>query len=177
MTFLELCRKRQSERAYDPSRPVPREALERCLEAARLAPSACNSQPWEFVAAASPELRTKLAATFSGTYFINAFVRDAGAIVAVVRRKPRLITFIGGLWRGTYFPWIDLGIAGEHFVLQAADEGLGTCWIGWFNEGVVKRLLGLGRFDKIEYLIAVGWPVAATREKKRKPLHEISRIL
>ena len=177
MTFLELCRKRQSDRAYDPSRPVPREALERCLEAARLAPSACNSQPWEFVAAASPELRARLAATFSGAYRMNAFVRDAGALVAIVRRKPRLVTFIGGMLRGTYFPWTDLGIAGEHFVLQATDEGLGTCWIGWFNDRAVKRLLGLGRFDKIECLIAVGWPVAATREKNRKPLHEISRIL
>ena len=177
MTFLELCQKRQSDRAYDPSRPVPRAALERCVEAARLAPSACNSQPWEFIVVTDPEVRGKLAATFAGPYKMNAFAKDAGALVAVVRRKPRLAAFIGGLWRGTYFPWIDLGIAGEHFVLQAAEEGLGSCWLGWFNERAVKRLLGVGWGRKVEYLISVGWPAAETREKKRQPLCEMSRFV
>ena len=177
MTFLELCRKRQSDRAYDPSQPVPREALERCVEAARLAPSACNSQPWEFIVVTDPDVCGKLKATFSGPYKMNAFAKDAGALVAVVRRKPRLAAFIGGLWRGTYFPWIDLGIAGEHFVLQAAEEGLGSCWLGWFNERAVKRLLGLGRGHKVEYLLSIGWPAAETREKKRKPLCEMSRFV
>jgi nitroreductase len=177
MSFLDLCRKRQSDRGYDPSRPVPREALERCLEAARLAPSACNSQPWEFIVVDSPELRGKLAATFAGPWRMNGFAKDAGAIVAIVRRRPRLSALIGGFWRGTDFVVGDLGIAGEHFVLQATEEGFGSCWIGWFNESACKRLLGLGWTDKIECLLTIGWPAGETREKKRKALHEMSRFI
>lgn len=178
MTFLELCQKRQSDRAYDPGRPIPREMLERCLEAARLAPSACNSQPWHFVVAASPEIRAKLAETFAGPYRMNAFAKDAGAIVAIVRRRPRLAALIGGLWRAADFVANDLGSAGEHFILQATEEGLGTCWIGWFHERKIKQILGLSWTDKVENLISVGWAAnPVTREKKRKSLCEMSRFV
>jgi len=134
MNFLELVQKRQSTRTYL-SRPVDREKIDRCIDAARLAPSACNSQPWSFVIVDDPEKKQELAENaFSGIY----------SIVSAAK--------------------------------QAAEEGLGTCWIGWFNEKKVKKTLGLPRTAHVDVLITMGYPAdPAVREKNRKTLEEIRR--
>ncbi len=176
MTFLELVRQRQSVRQYRPD-PVPREAIERCLEAARLAPSACNSQPWSFIVVDAPDLRYRVAdAAFGGLYKMCAFARQAPVLVVVQRERSRTAAALGGLWRGVQYNLLDVGIACEHFVLQAAEEGLGTCWLGWFNAKAVRSVLALPRSTQIDVLISVGYPAEPTvRDKVRKPLEEIRR--
>jgi nitroreductase len=174
MSFLELAAKRESTRHYAPT-PVPREALERCLEAARLAPSACNSQPWHFVVVDSEPLRGRLAReAFSGLYSMNRFAEEAPALIVVVTDRSTYIARLGGQFRGMQYSLVDIGIAGEHLALQAAEEGLGTCWLGWFNEKAVKRTLGLPRGARVDILISLGYPAEpGVRGKQRKTLDEI----
>jgi len=94
----------------------------------------------------------------------------------VVSEKSKFLARIGGMFRGTKYYLIDIGIAGEHFVLQAEDLGLGTCWIGWFNESAVKSLLNVPKNRKIDVLIALGYydkeKVKSTHD--REPLDKIA---
>lgn len=179
MSFLELVNRRRSVRRYEPNRRIPRETLDRCLEAARLAPSACNSQPWSFVVVDDPEKMRALAEAACGhaPYAMNQFARDASALVAVVTEKMKLAARLGAQFRGVQYSLVDLGIACEHLVLQAAEDGLGSCWIGWFNEREVKNRLGLPRGKKVDLLICLGYAADFPREKVRKPLAEIRRYV
>lgn len=178
MRFLELVQKRRSTRKYLP-KPVPREAIDRCIETARLAPSACNSQPWSFIIADKDDLRDDLAsAAFSGPYSMNSFAKEAPVLIAVVTERSGYIARLGGYFKGVQYSLIDIGIACEHLVLQAEEEGLGTCWLGWFNEKAVKKVLGLPDEKKIDIIISMGYPEEnVTREKPRKTLDEIRKYL
>ncbi len=176
MNFLDLVRRRQSTRRYSP-RPVPPEVVERCLEAARLAPSACNSQPWTFLVVTEEPLRSRLAdAAYSGLYSMNAFAKKAPVQIVVVTERSKYTARLGGQFRGVQYSLVDIGIACEHLVLQAAEDGVGTCWLGWFNEKEVKKTLALPKGDKIDIMISMGYPEDENpREKNRKPLDEIRR--
>ncbi len=180
MNFLELVNRRQSARKYVPGRRIPRETLDRCLEAARLAPSACNSQPWSFVVVDEPAHVRALAEEACGhaPYRMNHFALDASAIVAVVTEKMKLAARLGAQFRGVQYSLVDIGIACEHLVLQAAEDGIASCWIGWFDEGAVKRRLGIPRGRKVDMLICLGHAADETlRPKNRKPLDEIRRYV
>lgn len=174
MNFLDLVKTRQSCRAYSRT-PVPRELVERCLEAARLAPSACNSQPWKFLVVDTEPLRTTLAEeAFSGIYSMNKFVLDAPVIIVLVTQRSKYIARLGGHLRGVQYSLIDIGIAGQHLDLQAAELGLGCCWLGWFNEKAIKKVLGLSRSDKIDVVFSLGYPAEpGIREKRRLPLGDV----
>ena len=175
-SFLDLCRARQSCRKYDPDRLVPRDVLDRCIEAARLAPSACNSQPWTFIVVDQPELRRRLAAAaFGGVFSMNRFAADAGALVVIVTEKSKTSAQMGGWLRKVPYNRIDIGIAGEHFCLQAAEEGLGTCWLGWFDAPAVRRVLDLPRDTQLDIMLSIGWPAQPPRDKIRKPTGDMSR--
>ena len=164
MALLDLIKHRKSVRNFL-DKPVEREKIMKCLEAARLAPSACNAQPWKFIVVDDGELKDKLChAAFSGIYSVNSFCKKAPVIVVIVSERRRFLTAIsrfisavGGTLRRTKYYLIDIGIAGEHFVLQAEELGLGTCWVGWFNERAVKRILNIPRHKKIDILIALGY--------------------
>ena len=178
MTFLELANRRQSVRRYEPGRPIPRAVLDRCLEAARLAPAACNSQPWDFVVVDEPDALRQLADDACGhnPYAMNKFVANSSAIVAVVTEKMKLAARLGAQFRGVQFSLVDVGIACEHLLLQATEEGLGSCWIGWFNERAVKRRLGIPRRSKVDLLLCLGYPAdPELRPKVRRPLDSIRR--
>jgi nitroreductase len=174
MEFLELSKARYSSRMYK-DEPVEREVVERCLEAARLAPSACNSQPWKFIVCDSDPLRQNLVdQAFSGIYSMNAFAKKAPVIIAVIRQSSQYASKLGGMFRGTDFSLLDIGMACEHLVLQAAEEGLGTCILGWFNEKNVKKILDLSFSSKVDLLISLGHPAERNpRPKNRKTLEEI----
>lgn len=167
MNFLELARRRQSDRGYS-DRPVSREQIERCLEAASLAPSACNSQPWNFVVVDDPLLRAEVAAQLQDRV-MNRFAPSAPVLVAVVAEKPALLPRLGGLIKDKPYEWLDVGMAVEHFCLQAVQEGLGTCMLGWFDEAGVKRLLGIPAGRRVPLVITLGYPRdPAVRPKVRK---------
>jgi len=176
MAFLDIVRNRQSVRQYLP-RPVPREAIDRCIEAARLAPSACNSQPWSFIVVDDPAKKDALAdAAFSGPYAMCSFARHASVLLAVVTERSTFAAALGGFFKGVQFSLVDIGIAVEHLVLQAAEEGIGTCWLGWFSESGVKKVLGLPRSAHVNILVSMGYPVDETlRPKVRKDLDAIRR--
>lgn len=173
---MALVRARQSVREYS-TKTVEREKLERCLEAARLAPSACNSQPWMFVIVDDPPLKEAVAReTFGPVVSFNRFALQAPVIVAVVMEPGNNIARAGEIVQGKGFRWVDLGIATEHFCLQAAEEGLGTCIMGWFRERRIKRLLGIPRGRRVGLLIAVGYPASPeARVKERKDLDGMRR--
>jgi len=176
MPLLDLLKHRKSVRDFL-DRPVEREKIMMCLEAARLAPSECNSQPWRFIVVDDRQLKDKLCeATFGGIYSMNSFCRTAPVMVVVISEKSKFLARIGEIFRGMKYYLIDIGIACEHFVLQAEDLGLGTCWIGWFNERGVKSTLNITQHKKIDILIALGY---YDREKLgpehgREPMDEIA---
>ncbi|QAT16928.1 hypothetical protein BU251_03870 [Candidatus Velamenicoccus archaeovorus] len=171
--FIELAKHRQSCRSYLPKN-VPRQMVLDCLEAARLAPSACNSQPWHFIVVDEPATKDTLCqASLSGPYAMNRFVKEAPVIIAVVTEKAGFLTRVIGSLRGTPYWLMDIGIAVEHFVLQAAESGLATCWIGWFDERQAARVLRVPRAKKIVCLISLGYSDETLREKNRKPAQEI----
>jgi nitroreductase len=175
MRFLELVARRQSERGYL-ERPVERDKLERCLEAARLAPSASNAQPWHFVVVDDRELSSRMARETRGPFrMFNRFAREAPVFVALVEEPGKPTTRLGGYLQRRDYGLIDLGIAAEHFCLQAVEEGLGTCMLGLFNERGVRRLLGVPGGRRVHLLITVGYPgQGERREKKRKLLERMS---
>ncbi|GAI79004.1 unnamed protein product [marine sediment metagenome] len=156
-TLLELIKHRKSVRDFLDT-PVEREKIMLCLEAARLAPSASNAQPWRFIVVDDRQLKNKLCnAAFGGIYAINSFCKTAPVIVAVISEKSKLLARIAETVQGTKYYLIDIGIACEHFILEAEELGLGTCWIGWFNERAVKAILDIPQRKKIDILIAIGY--------------------
>ncbi len=161
-------------RQYD-ARPVRAEDILSCVEAARLAPSACNSQPWRFVVVVDPALLPVARDAAVGMPIpINAFAREAPVIVAVVAEKPKFTAAMGGVAKGHGYVHLDIGMAVSQFCLQAAALGLGTCILGWFNERAIKKLLGIPPSRHVPLLITLGHPGAhlSKRDKKRKPLDE-----
>lgn len=170
LSFAELVKTRQSVRSYQGT-PVEPEKLQMLIEAVRLAPSASNSQPWKLIIVDEPELRNRVArATFSRTISFNKFAPDAPVIAVLTVERPRVITQIGGWIKRREFPLIDIGIAAEHFCLQAAELGLGTCMLGWFDERAIKKLLAIPRTTRVGLLITVGYPGSGhvPRPKNRK---------
>ena len=177
-TFLSLVRSRQSVRKYE-NRPVEAEKLQRCLEAARLAPSASNSQPWTFVVADDPELVKKVALeTYGPLATFNTFVPQAPVIVAIVIEKMKTIAQVGAYLKKREYALIDIGIAAEHFCLQSTEEGLGTCMLGWFNEKPIKKLLAIPDKKRIGLLITLGYPPEGytVREKNRKGFDDMVKF-
>ncbi len=176
MALLDLLKHRKSVRHFV-DRPVEREKIMMCLEAARLAPSACNSQPWKFIVVDDRQLKNKLCdAAFSGIYSMNSFCKMAPVIVVIISEKSNFSARIGGMFRGTKYYLIDIGIAVEHFILEAEDLGLGTCWIGWFNEQAVKPILNIPQQKKIDIVIALGYydSEKVSSEHGREPIDKIA---
>ena len=171
MKFEELILQRQSDRKYN-NKPVSRELIIKCLEAARMAPSACNSQPWKFVVVDDPSLLEPMAEAAAGMG-MNKWVKQAPVIVAVTLEKMNFTARIGSVIKDKEYSLLDVGIAVEHFCLQAADLGLGTCIMGWFDEKKIKKLLNIGN-KRIPLLISLGYPASETRKKSRKNLKEMS---
>ena len=171
MELLDLIQKRQSDRQYE-ARPVDRELVVKCLEAARLAPSACNSQPWKFVVIDEPQLVLQVGEAAAGMG-MNKFAKEVPGIVAVVLEKMNLTARIGSVIKDKEYSLLDMGIAVEHFCLQAAELGLGTCIMGWFDEKKVKKLLDI-KNKRVPLLITLGYPAGETRRKIRKSLDDMS---
>ncbi len=173
LSFIELVRHRTSCRAYEP-KPVPREHLELMLEAARLAPSACNKQPWRFAVVEGESVRMRLVNEALLPGIPMKWAADAGAIIALGMEKSAITHKIAPRISGVDYPLLDLGIAGEHLVLQAEELGLGTCWIGWIVPKEVRRIVGWPRSIEPVSLITVGRPASATRQiRPRLPMDGI----
>ncbi len=164
MALLNAIRDRFSVRTYRDC-PVEPAKLDAVLEAARLAPSARNVQEWRFVVAQDAAVRRALAAAASN----QAFVGTAPVVIAAGSVLTDYVMRGGQL----AYP-IDLAIALEHMALQAVEEGLGTCWIGSFQEGSVRQILGIPAAVRIVGLMTLGYPGEPPRDKNRLPLDRIA---
>ena len=164
-SFLQLARERRSIRAYRPD-PVEDSKLEMVLEAGRLAPSACNLQPWSFVVLRDPEGRKRLQAVYDKPWFYE----QAPVVVAVccapgeawVRRKD-----------GKNHGDVDCAIAVDHMTLCAQELGLGTCWICAFDPVAAREVLGLPPQVEPVAFFPLGYPAEEGRPKQRKQLAEL----
>ena len=175
MEFEELLKKRQSVRKYI-SQPVEKEKIDKLISAVHFSPSACNSQPWRLIIVDEPELKNEVAkATFSKTIAFNKFAVEVPVIAVFVIEKAKLIAKIGGSLKNQEYPMYDIGIAAAHFCLQAAELGLGTCMIGWFDEKRIQQLLKIPEKRKIGLVITLGYAPEdyKLRQKIRKPVSEI----
>lgn len=178
MGFADLIKLRESVRRYA-ERPVEEEKIKQLVEAVRLAPSASNSQPWTLVMVSEPELKNRVAeATYSKLVSFNKFAPQAPVIAVLVIEKPKVITQLGAALKDREFPLIDIGVAATHFCLQAAELGLGTCMLGWFDEKKVRKLLGIPKGKRIGLLITLGYAADGyrTRPKIRKEVEDMSRL-
>jgi nitroreductase len=174
MKFLDLVKTRQSVRKYL-DKPVEREKIERCLEAARLAPSASNSQPWNFIVVDDPKLKEAVAKeTFSQLISFNHFSLQAPVLIILISERPGFLNKVAEAIKDKQFSLIDIGITAENLCLQAAEEGLGTCMLGWFNEKGVKKLLNISLSKRVELIITMGYSESnEIRPKKRKEMDQI----
>jgi nitroreductase len=165
MDLYDAIRSRTSIRKYRPD-PIPEEALDRILDAMRSAPSACNNQPWHFVLVQELEQRGRLAQACRG----QSFLAEAPLIVVGCGREPEAYQNMGGYWNSLA---VDLAIALDHLTLAAAAEGLGTCWIGAYDEDQVRAVLGIPPDVRVIALLPVGYPAVEPRATPRKSLDEI----
>jgi nitroreductase len=175
MSFLSLITQRQSVRKYSPA-PVEPEKLARCLEAARLAPSASNTQPWHYIVIDKEPLKSEVAkATFSDMVKFNRFTLNVPVLVVILLEKPRLLNRIAMILKNKEWRLIDIGITAEHFCLQAAEEGLGTCMMGWYDEKKLKKLLSIPSGKTVGLMISLGYAEDGypLRKKIRKPIEEM----
>ncbi len=178
MDFSELIRTRQSVRKYR-DQPVEDDKIALLVEAVRLAPSASNSQPWKLIVVKDPALKDKVArATFSSLVSFNKFAPQAPVLAVLTIERPKLITRIGGRVKDREFPLIDIGIAAAHFCLQAAELGLGTCMLGWFDEAAIRQLLGIPAKTRIGLVITLGYAAEGypLRRKIRRPSAEMAAV-
>lgn len=175
MNFLDLVRQRESCRDYLPD-PVPDEVLERCLEAFRLAPSACNRQPWRAVVVRSPATREQICREALLPGLPMPWLAQAPVLIALATESELFTHRLAPFFSGVRYDLLDPGIAGEHLVLAAAAEGLGSCWIGWIRPAKLRKILHMPRSFQVLALISIGYPASRRDSTKRKDLAEICRF-
>ncbi|MFA6873684.1 MAG: nitroreductase family protein, partial [Bacteroidaceae bacterium] len=154
------------------NKPVETEKLERILEAARLAPSACNAQPWHFTVITKPELAERVGKATAGLG-MNKFARNAPVHILITEESANLSSFLGRKLKDKYFPLIDIGIAAAHIALAAEAEGLGSCILGWFDEKALKAMTGIPEGKRLLLDITIGYPTKPKRKKARKETKKV----
>jgi nitroreductase len=163
MNVFEAIKRRRSIRAFE-DKPIEEDKLLRVLEAGRLAPSAKNRQEWRYVLVRDKELRRKLAVACNNQYFIA----EAPVVIVGCATMTDYVLTCG---QPAYT--IDLTISMDHMSLQAVEEGLGTCWIGAFQEEEVKKLLNVPPEMRVVEVMPLGYPKFQPEPKPRMGLDEI----
>ena len=157
--FLELTAKRRSCRAFDPEREISDAALDYCLQSAGRAPSACNRQPWRFMLVQNSDMRKKIIDEGLLPGIKHDWLHTAPCIVVLYVAVETITHRLAPLFSRVPYQFVDAGIAGEHFILAAAEQGLGTCWVGWIREKQLKSLLSIPKKHRLVALIPAGYPV------------------
>ncbi|MBQ8270214.1 MAG: nitroreductase family protein [Bacteroidaceae bacterium] len=166
-SFLELAQARQSDRSFEAGRTIDKEVLCRILEAGRIAPSACNGQPWHFTVVDEPALLVQVGRA-TASLGMNKFVKDASALVLITHESTNITSKLGCGIKDKDFPMMDLGIASSYITLAAEDEGVGSCILGWFDEKKIKQLTGIPEKKRLMLIIALGYAAKPKRKKVRK---------
>ena len=166
MDFMEIAERRQSCRNYDGSREIPEPVLERILEAGRLAPSACNAQPYHFTLCTG--MAAKDVAKAVQGMGMNRFADRVPAFLVISEQDYNRTAAMGAKVKKNDYRSIDIGIAAAYLTAEATAQGLGSCILGWFDDGKLRKLCGLTQ--PVRLVIALGYeaPGDPLREKKRK---------
>lgn len=175
--IFENLETRYSLRRYSEQK-VEQEKLEKCLRASQLSPSACNAQPYTFVAVDDPALCAEISdALKNSVLHINTFTNKTPCFVVIVSESGNMTSKLGDILRDKNYSEYDAGIAAQSFCLCANELGLGTCIMGWFDEKKLKKALDVPEKKRIALVIACGYPAENTErpEKKRKPFEEVVR--
>ena len=172
MNFTEIAQARQSCRSYDTARPVEQEKLDAMLCAARLAPSACNGQPYHFTVCRG-EVAKEVEKAARGMAGLNKFATDA-PVVIVVSEKPYVASAaLGAKLKNNDYRSIDIGIAVAYLTAEAAAQGLGTCILGWLDDEKIRSICGLSQ--PVRLVITLGYAKEGDklRPKKRREMAEL----
>jgi Nitroreductase len=176
MDFMDLCLRRQSCRNFA-DKPVEHDKLVKCVEAARLTPSGCNSQPWSFVVVEDPKLVPEVAQC-AQQMGINEYISGAKAFIVILEEHAVLMPGIRKILDSQYFAKGDLGAAVVTLCYAAEAQGLGTCILGVYDREKLGQLLNIPLAKQYGGLIAVGYAAEdKVRNKARKPLEEIARFV
>ncbi|AWI05232.1 nitroreductase family protein [Clostridium drakei] len=174
--YFDLINKRESCRNYE-DKPVEKEKLIACIEACRIAPSACNGQPWKFIVVNNKELSFKVAKCLQNLV-MNKFTDKCPAFIIILEEKSDIKARIGGTIKNQDYSSIDIGIATAHLCLAATELGLSTCIMGWFNEKELKTLLSIPKSKRVRLVVSIGYSAdKKLRNKIRKSIDEISLFI
>ncbi len=171
MNFTEIAQNRQSCRSYDSSRSVEKEKLEQILASARLAPSACNGQPYH-ITVCTGEAAKKVAKATQGMG-LNKFAPDA-PVLLVISEKPYVATAaLGSKVKGNDYRSMDIGILAAYITAEAAAQGIGSCILGWLDDGEIRSVCGLD--GAVRLVITLGYAKEGDklRTKKRRDIGEL----
>ena len=169
MDFLEIANARQSNRAYEAGREVEQEKLEAILEAVRLAPSACNGQPYH-VTVCTGEIARQVAAATQGMG-MNKFASQAPVLLVLSEMPYVKSAALGAKVKGNDYRSIDIGIAAAYLTAEATAQGLGTCILGWLDDDKIRKICDLQY--PVRLVITLGYAADQPRQKKRKELAEL----
>ena len=172
MDFLEIAKVRQSCRAYDESRPVEQEKLDAILEAARLAPSACNGQPYHFTICRG-EAAKKVALATRGMGGMNKFAVQAPVLIVVSEQPYVKSAAFGAKVKGNDYRSIDIGIATAYLTAEAAAQGLATCILGWLDDDKIRKICGLKYPARLVITLGYAREGDVLRKKVRKDIDEL----
>ena len=169
MNFLEIAQARQSCRAYDPDRAVEQEKLDAILEAVRLAPSACNGQPYHLTVCRGATAKAVAKATQG--VGINKFADQAPVLIVISEQPYNKTAALGAKVKGNDYRSIDIGIAAAYLTAEATAQGLGTCILGWLDDKKIREICHLEH--PVRLVVTVGYPTDSQREKKRKSIADL----
>ena len=171
MNFSEITRLRQSTRAYDSARAVEEEKLDRILEAGRLAPSACNGQPY-LVTVCRGDAAEKVAKATQGMG-MNKFATDAPVLLVLSEMPYVASAALGARVKKNDYRSIDIGIVAAYLTAAATEEGLGTCILGWLDDERIREICSLD--GVVRLVITLGYPKEGDplREKRRKKREDL----
>ena len=171
MNFREIAQARQSCRSYDPSRPVEQEKVTAILESARLAPSACNGQPYHFTVCRGEKAR-QVAAAVTGMG-MNKFAAQAPVLIVVSEEDYVKSAAVGAKLKKNDYRSMDIGIAVAYLTAEATAQGLETCILGWLDDGKIREICGLTKPVRLVITLGYAREGEKLREKKRKALADL----
>lgn len=171
MNFYEIAQTRQSCRSYDPARPVEEEKITAILQSARLAPSACNGQPYLFTVCRGEAAKAVAKATQG--MGMNKFATDAPVLLVVSEMPYVKSAALGAKVKGNDYRSIDIGIAAAYITAEACAQGLGSCILGWLDDEKIRQICHLN--GAVRLVITIGYAKEGDklRDKKRKSLEEL----
>ena len=169
MNFTEIAQARYSCRSYEADRPVEAEKLQAILEAGRIAPSACNGQPYHFTLCQGETAKAVAAATQG--MGMNKFASQAPVCIVISEKPYVKSAALGAKVKGNDYRSIDIGIATAYITAEATAQGLGTCILGWLDDKKIREICNLDQ--PVRLVLTVGYPADGLRPKKRKDMEEL----